>query len=268
MADIEQQIKDYEDALRSAVDRGAQLPTKVRDLVNSQFGATPADVTPTPAPAPATSTWWGWVVMLGLVFLLGVQEWRKLPPLPTPTPTPAPAPVPDNGTDGIPGPPGPQGPQGPPGPTGPQGPQGLQGVPGRDGRDAPIPSPSPAPAPAPSPAPEPAPPAPPAPTPQPTPETFSGKLWGVLVLPDNPTHAQAALRINPFAAGLESAYDVTWGSHLASDPIVKANNYQPAVDAAGGPPCVLWLTTDRIVRVTKQATADAITADAKAIRGK
>lgn len=107
---------------------------------------------------------------------------------------------------------------------------------------APIPDPAPAPAPAPTPIPTPAPAPVPTPTPTPTPSGYTGKLWGVLVLPDNPTAAQTALRTSPaIKAALTDGGAERWVSHLESAAEVATPAYQALIKAAGGPPCVLWI---------------------------
>lgn len=124
-----------------------------------------------------------------------------------------------------------------------------------------------------SPAPIPVPPGPtpPPPTPDPAPEAYTGQLWGVLVVPENPTAAQAALRTSKtlrqaFAdrGTLFHSYEVgANAAELGSPGWAKLLSDTP-------PPAVYWVKPDHsLARPGTKATDEAaILSDLKLIRGK
>lgn len=121
-------------------------------------------------------------------------------------------------------------------------------------------------------APAPKPPDPPGPTPPdpvpPGPGPVTGKLWGVLVLPDLPSVAEAALRTDPDIRSAFAARNATFRIYLASEQELAKGGWQAALSAAGGPPAVLWQTeTGKIIANTKAATEEKILADLKTLRG-
>jgi len=123
-------------------------------------------------------------------------------------------------------------------------------------------------APAPKPDPEPDPgPNPPAPVP-PGPSPVTGKLWGTLILPALPTAAEASLRTDPDIRKAFANTSTIYRSYLASESELEKPGYKQALDAAGGPPAVIWVTeSGKVVGTTKAATEEKILADLKMLRG-
>lgn len=123
-------------------------------------------------------------------------------------------------------------------------------------------------APAPKPDPDPPGPIPPDPIP-PGPTPVTGKLWGVLIVPDSPSPEQSALRTDPDIRKAFAAAKDTWLSfNLASESEVSGINWKTALANAGGPPAVLWMTDGgKILKSTPKATEASILADLKALRG-
>lgn len=122
-------------------------------------------------------------------------------------------------------------------------------------------------APAPKP-PEPGPgPDPQPPTPEPSP--VAGKLWGVLVVPDLPSPAEAALRTDPdIRTAFAAKPDTFLRSYLASEQEVQGAGWKAALTSAGGAPAVLWIGEGgKLVKTTAQATEASILADLKSLRG-
>lgn len=121
----------------------------------------------------------------------------------------------------------------------------------------------------PAPRPDPDPPGPNPPDPKPpTPGPVTGKLWGVLVLPDLPSVAEAALRTDPDIRAAFAAKDTIFRSYLASEQEIQAPGWKAALAAAGGPPAVLWqVESGRIVAHTKAADEAGILAGLKIVRG-
>lgn len=118
----------------------------------------------------------------------------------------------------------------------------------------------------PDPGPEPGP-TPPDPVP-PGPSPVAGKLWGVLVLPDLPTYAEASLRTDPEIRGAFTAKNTTFRSYLAGEQEIQSSTWKSALAAAGGPPAVLWIAEGgKVVASTKAATEEKILADLKTLRG-
>lgn len=122
-------------------------------------------------------------------------------------------------------------------------------------------------APAPKPDPEPPGPIPPDPIP-PGPTPVTGKLWGVLVLPDLPSVPEAALRTDPDIRAAFAAKNTTFRSYLASEQEIQSAGWKAALTTAGGAPAVLWMTDGgKVVKTTAGATEEKILADLKALRG-
>lgn len=122
-------------------------------------------------------------------------------------------------------------------------------------------------APAPKPDPDPPGPTPPDPVP-PGPSPVTGKLWGVLVLPDLPSYAEASLRTDPDIRGAFTAKNATFRSYLAGEQEIQSSTWKTALAAAGGPPAVLWIAEGgKVVASTKAATEEKILADLKTLRG-
>lgn len=128
---------------------------------------------------------------------------------------------------------------------------------------APEPTPTPGPGPGPTPGPGPNPPPPPPPAP-----VVAGKLWGVLVVPDLPTQAEAALRTSPAIRAAFASKNAFYRSYLASESEIATPAWKAAIAAAGTLPAVVWITEDkRIAKVTPGATEASILADLKALKG-
>jgi hypothetical protein len=125
----------------------------------------------------------------------------------------------------------------------------------------PAPEPPPAPGPGPTPGPTPPPPAP-------VPPVVAGKLWAVLVVPDLPSQAEAALRTSPTIRATMVVKGAFFRSYLASESEIATPAWKAAIAAAGTLPAVVWITEDKhVVKVTPAATEPAILADLKALKG-
>jgi hypothetical protein len=108
----------------------------------------------------------------------------------------------------------------------------------------------------------------PAPVPAPRPDGYAGPLWGVYVLPDNPTPAQAALQTDAKVREACEAASVEWRSYAENAAAVKENSWDDDVKAAGGPPVVLWIKgSGSLAAVTRAPDAAKVAADLKAVRG-
>lgn len=120
------------------------------------------------------------------------------------------------------------------------------------------------PAPTPTPTPTPVPP----PTPPPAPAGYSGPLWGVLVVPDNPTPEQSALRTSAAVRAACAAAKADWTTHLAGDAEVSIPAYAGLLAKAGTLPAVVWLGEGGKVLAASPAAAEAdVLAQLKQIRG-
>lgn len=89
-------------------------------------------------------------------------------------------------------------------------------------------------------APAPVPPQPaPSPTPAPRPASYSGPLAVLLVVPDDATPAEAALRVSPQVRAFCKANGCTWSTALYST--LPAGPIRKLADASGEPASVVYL---------------------------
>ncbi len=123
----------------------------------------------------------------------------------------------------------------------------------------------------PTPGPSPVPPVPPpGPTPAPILIGYDGPLWGVLVLPANPTPQQAMLQADQVLRQEFGKRSANFHSYSEQSPELQTAGWPAMMKTVGGPPVVVWIKSDgtSIWPATKTVNRDAIVTDLKTIRGK
>lgn len=110
---------------------------------------------------------------------------------------------------------------------------------------------------------------PPDPPTPPTPAPVTGPIYGMYVLPDNPSVGEAQLRTNTNIRAAFKANNARFSSYLLSQDVIQsAPNWVGMISAAGGPPCVLWFdSAGTLLRASKVAGEATFLDDLKALRG-
>ncbi len=85
---------------------------------------------------------------------------------------------------------------------------------------------------------------------------YAGRLWAVLILPDNLTDEHAALRTNRGVVDALAERGVVWRSYLESEEEVSTPGWRSVIEKAGSIPVTLWIGLDSadkpvLLRTTK-----------------
>lgn len=138
--------------------------------------------------------------------------------------------------------------------------------PGPSPGPAPTPAPAPVVAPQPAPAPEPRP--GPAPTPAPRRAPYAGRLSVLLVVPDAPTAAQSALRVDQDIRAFCKANNCTLSTWTESQVAVARGweDVRAGLKEQGGAPAVVYIGGGRVD--TSPAASEDVEATVNMIRGK
>jgi hypothetical protein len=129
-------------------------------------------------------------------------------------------------------------------------------------------APPPVPPPPAPPGPTPPDPTPPGPTP-PGPAPVAGTIYGLYVVPDPPSVGEAQLRTSPNIRAAFKANSASFSSYLATQDVIQQNPaWMGMIQAAGGPPCVLWFdASGNPLRASKVADESTFLNDLRALRG-
>jgi hypothetical protein len=115
---------------------------------------------------------------------------------------------------------------------------------------------------------------PPGPPPPPSDVGYGGKLWCVLVLPDNMDDAQASMRTDPSIREIMAKRDAIFRSYLRSEEEISGENWKKTIESQESIPVAIWVGVDPtgksyIVKSTKWPfSAKDLESELIKIRGK
>lgn len=114
----------------------------------------------------------------------------------------------------------------------------------------------------------------PSPPPAPSDVGYTGKLWAVLVLPDNLDDSQASLRTDPWLSDRMKSEGAIYRSYLRSEEEISTDSWKKIIDSQESIPVMLWVGLDPsgkpyLVKSTKWPfTSRDIDSELLRIRGK